>query len=324
MTANQTPNQVAARVLTALDEILEREKPEAILVQGDTTTAFAGAFAAFNRKIKIGHVEAGLRSGDALNPFPEEMNRRLVSKMATWHFCATKNNCETLLSENGDAKNIFQTGNTVVDALQFVLANSKPSRKIEKIIRQTTPFKRILLTTHRRESFGSTMTGNLEILRDFVEKKADVCLIFPVHPNPNVRAATEEILANRERIFLLEPLDYTDFAALMRAAWLIASDSGGVQEEAPSFGKPLLVLRKNTERTEAIEAKIAKLVGGDLEKLLEENYADETWINSVRKIENPFGDGHAARRIVEILECELFPAANAAGNNRKSQIANRK
>ena len=308
MTANQTPNQVAARVLESFDAILEREKPDAILVQGDTTTAFAGAFAAFNRRIKIGHVEAGLRSGNALSPFPEEMNRRLISKIAAWHFCATKNNCATLLAEGANAENVFQTGNTVVDALRFVLENAEPNRKIEKLIRQTAALKRILLTTHRRESFGAAMTKNLEVLRDFVEKRADVCLIFPVHPNPNVRAATNKILANRERIFLLEPLDYADFAALMRAAWLIVSDSGGVQEEAPSFGKPLLVLRENTERPEAIEAGIAKLAGTNLQKLLEENYADETWINSVRKIENPFGDGRAAKRIVEILREVLSSA----------------
>ncbi len=321
MTQNQTPNQIAARVLESLDQILERETPEAIFVQGDTTTALAGAFAAFNRKIKIGHVEAGLRSGNRLSPFPEEMNRRLISQIATWHFGATKNNCATLLAEGADAKSVFQTGNTVVDALQFVLKNSKPSRKIEKIIRQTAPFKRILLTTHRRESFGAALARNLKILRDFVEKRADVCLIFPVHPNPNVRRATEEILANEPRIFLLEPLDYADFAALMRVAWLIVSDSGGVQEEAPSFGKPLLVLRENTERPEAVEAGIAKIVGANLETLLAENYADETWINSIGKIRNPFGDGRAAQRIVEILEREVSTTKNY-GKSYKSSNAN--
>lgn len=321
MTANQTPNQVCAKVVSSLDEILEREKPDAILVQGDTTTAFAGAFAAFNRRIKIGHVEAGLRSGNISSPFPEELNRRLISQLATFHFAATDKNKENLLAENVSEKQIFVTGNTVVDALHSILENKQPSREIENLIESTDGLKRILLTTHRRESFGEAMSGNLQILREFVEKNADVCLIFPVHPNPNVRTVTEKILANRERIFLLEPLDYVDFVALLKNAWLIASDSGGVQEEAPSLGKPLLILRQNTERPEAIEAGIAKLVGDDLETLLRENYRDETWISSVREIENPFGDGKAAQRIVEILEREIPAKAQSrkgkASGNKK-------
>jgi UDP-N-acetylglucosamine 2-epimerase (non-hydrolysing) len=309
MTANQTPNEVAAKVLSGLDAILEREKPEIILVQGDTTTAFAGAFAAFNRKIKIGHVEAGLRSGNALSPFPEELNRRLISQVATVHFCATTGNEQNLLAENADEKQIFVCGNTVVDALKFILKNSAPSETIKRLIDQTSDLKRILLTTHRRESFGETMSGNLKALREFVERRAGVCLIFPVHPNPNVRETTNEILANRERIFLLDPLDYADFVQLMKAAWIIVSDSGGVQEEAPSLGKPLLILRENTERPEAIKAGIARLIGGDsLAKLLEENYNDETWTRSVRQIENPFGGGDSAKRIVGILEKILIPA----------------
>lgn len=302
MTANQTPTEVCAKILSALDQILEREKPDIILVQGDTTTAFAGAFAAFNRKIKIGHVEAGLRSGNVLSPFPEELNRRLISQVATFHFAATDKNRENLLSENVSGKQIFVTGNTVVDALHFILENKQPSRKIEELIESTNGLKRILLTTHRRESFGEAMSENLQTLREFVENNSDVCLIFPVHPNPNVRAVTEEILASRERIFLLEPLDYIDFIALLKNAWLITSDSGGVQEEAPSLGKPLLILRANTERPEAIEAGIAKLVGDNLKELLRGNYRNETWINSVKEIDNPFGDGKAAKRIVEVLE----------------------
>ena len=305
MTENQTPNEVCAKILSSLDRIFDAEKPDAILVQGDTTTAFAGAFAAFNRKIKIGHVEAGLRSGNIQSPFPEELNRRLISQIATFHFAATEANRENLLRESVADGNIFLTGNTVVDALQFILENSKPDEKITKLIEQTKNFKRLLLTTHRRESFGEKMSENLRVLRDFVEKHDDVCLFFPVHPNPNVQAVTNEILAETERIFLLEPLDYADFITIMKNAWLIISDSGGIQEEAPSLGKPLLVLRENTERPEAIESGIAKLVGGNPENLgemLETNYNDESWIDSVKKIENPFGDGNAAKRIVKILE----------------------
>lgn len=320
MTAHQTPNTVAAKILEKLDLILESEKPDVILVQGDTTTAFAGAFAAFNRKIKIGHVEAGLRSGNLQSPFPEEANRRIISQLATYHFCATVGNKRNLLAENIRENQIFVCGNTVVDALAFILKNEQPSAKIEKLIDETKGLKRILLTTHRRESFGETMTENLKVLRDFVSKNKDVCVVFPVHPNPNVRNVTEQILANQERIFLLEPLDYADFAALMKVAWLIISDSGGVQEEAPSFGKPLLILRENTERPEAIETGIAQLVGDNLNEILNKNYADESWINSVGKIANPFGDGTAAKQIVDILENNYFPKS---GNLEIKQIANR-
>jgi UDP-N-acetylglucosamine 2-epimerase (non-hydrolysing) len=184
------------------------------------------------------------------------------------------------------------------------LKNFSPGESVQNLIEETRGMKRILLTTHRRESFGEVMGGNLEVLRDFVGRRKNVCLIFPVHPNPNVRKVTKKMLENRERIFLLPPLDYIDFVALMKKSWIIVSDSGGVQEEAPSMGKPLLVLRENTERPEAVEARIAKLVGGDpknLKRMLEENYAVETWIRSVREIKNPFGDGRAAKRIVKII-----------------------
>jgi UDP-N-acetylglucosamine 2-epimerase (non-hydrolysing) len=320
MTANQTPNQVAAKVLSALDAVLEREKPEMILVQGDTTTAFAGAFAAFSRKIKIGHVEAGLRSGNALSPFPEESNRRLISQIATLHFCATNGNKRNLLAENTDEKKIFVCGNTVIDALHFILENRQPGAKIRQLIDRTKNLKRVVLTTHRRESFGETMSGNLKSLRKFVERREDVCLIFPVHPNPNVRQITDKILAKRERIFLLEPLDYVDFVRLMKSAWLIVSDSGGIQEEAPSLGRPLLVLRENTERPEAVKSGVAKLAPDNcLAKMLEENYNDESWIRSVGRIENPFGDGKSAQRIVETLN-QVFGAKTQRGR----EIADRK
>lgn len=312
MTKNQTPNEVCSRVLAKLDKILASEQPDLILVQGDTTTTLAGALAGFNRKIPIGHIEAGLRSGNLNSPFPEEMNRRLVSNIAAFHFAATEKNRRNLLAEDIPSEKIFVSGNPVVDSLRYILKNLKPSKKIEEVIEQTEGKKRILLTTHRRESFGETMSGNLKVLRDFVVKRKDVCLIFPVHPNPNVKAVTESILADIENIHLLEPLNYVDFIALMKNAWLIVSDSGGVQEEAPSLGKPLLVLRENTERPEAIRAGVAKLVGGDPHKLklmLEENYVVETWIKSVKEVSNPFGDGKAAKRIVKIIEDKFKPKA---------------
>ena len=305
MRKDQTPNEVCSKILLKLDKILKTEQPDLILVQGDTTTTLAGSLAGFNRKIPVGHIEAGLRSGNIHSPFPEEMNRRLVSQIASFHFAATEKNRRNLLAESVSSEKIFVTGNTVVDSLNFILKNLEPAKKIHEILEQTEGKKRILLTTHRRESFGAAMSANLKILRDFVEKRKDVCLLFPVHPNPNVRDVTSEILDGGERIHLLEPLDYVDFVALMKNAWLIVSDSGGVQEEAPSLGKPLFILRENTERPEAIKAGVAKLVGGNpriFKQMLEENYAVQTWIKSVKEIANPFGDGKAAQRIVKIIK----------------------
>lgn len=321
MRKNQTPTQVCSRILAKLDEILEFEKPDLILVQGDTTTTLAGALAGFNRRIPVGHIEAGLRSGDPNSPFPEEMNRRIVSQLASFHFASTGKNQLNLLSEGVPPEKIFVTGNPVVDSLQSILKDLKPSQEIQKLIAETEGKKRILLTTHRRESFGAAMSGNLRVLRDFVAKRKNTCLIFPVHPNPNVRKITGEILADTDCVHLLEPLDYVDFITLMKNAWLIVSDSGGVQEEAPSLGKPLLILRENTERPEAIESGVAKLVGGDPRKLnsmLEENYSDETWIKSIVEISNPFGDGAAARRIVEVIEQETEAKAHRTKEARKS------
>lgn len=315
MSKNQSPNEVCSRVLQKLDKVLDAEKPYLILVQGDTTTTLAGAIAGFNRRIPVAHVEAGLRSGNVHSPFPEEMNRILTTRLASLHFAATEKNRRALAREGVATDKIFLTGNPVVDSLQFVLKNSFPSKPVEKLIEDTRGLKRVLLTTHRRESFGEKMGDNLIALRNFIQRHANTCLIFPVHPNPNVKAVTEKILKGCERVFLLEPLDYADFVALMKKAWLIVSDSGGVQEEAPSLGKPLLILRENTERPEAVESQVAKLVGGGAKKLaimLEENYMVETWIKSVRKVENPFGDGKAAKRIVDVIQARFANTATTA------------
>ena len=308
MKRNQTPADVCSRILSKLDKILSSEKPDLILVQGDTTTTLAGALAGFYRRIPVGHVEAGLRSGNLMSPFPEEMNRRVVSQIASFHFAATEKNRRNLLAEDVASDKIFVTGNPVVDAMKKMLKQLAPSEKIEQLIKSTEGKKRLLVTTHRRESFGPVMTANLRILRDFVDRHENVCMFFPVHPNPNVKAAAKEILGKCPRIFLIEPLDYGDFLALMKSAWLIVSDSGGVQEEAPSLGKPLLVLRENTERPEAIRAGVSKLIGnnpGALKRLLEENYAVDTWIKSVKEVANPFGDGRSAARIVRVIEEKL-------------------
>jgi UDP-N-acetylglucosamine 2-epimerase (non-hydrolysing) len=261
MEPGQTPNGVCSRVLAALDPILAVERPDMVLVQGDTTTALAGAMAAFHHGIPVGHVEAGLRSGNRQSPFPEEMNRRLVGNLASLHFAATPRNRETLLREGIQQDTVFVTGNPVVDALDTTLAGSTASATVDAVLSSTAGMKRIVVTTHRRESFGGYMTESLQILRRFVEAHSDVALLFPVHPNPVVVATTREVLGSHPRIHLLEPLNYHEFLHLLSRAWLIVSDSGGVQEEAPSLGKPLIILRENTERPEAVECGIARLVG---------------------------------------------------------------
>ncbi len=305
MKENQSSNRILAKVIESLDEILESEKPDLILVQGDTTTTLAGALAGFNRQIVVGHVEAGLRTGNINSPFPEEMNRRMVSKIASLHFAPTVQNRQNLVKESVPENQIFVTGNPIIDALNLIRRTQEPSRTIKNDLKQTDCMKKILLTTHRRESFGKTMRENLEVLRDFVEEKEDTCLIFPVHLNPDVQKITNEILGKSKRVYLLEPLNYVDFLYVMEQSWLIVSDSGGVQEEAPSMGKPLLILRENTERPEAITCGVAKLVGGNpqtLKRLLEDNYLTQTWIDSVKQVQNPFGDGKSAERIANILE----------------------
>lgn len=323
MKRNQTPTDVCSKILAKLDKILAAEQPDLILVQGDTTTTLAGALAGFYRKIPVGHVEAGLRSGNLMSPFPEEMNRRVVSQIASFHFAATENNRQNLLSEDVASDKIFVTGNPVVDAMKKMLKQMSPSDKIKQLIKSTEGKKRLLLTTHRRESFGSTMTENLKVMRDFVNKRDDVCMFFPVHPNPNVKELAKEMLGGFDRIHLIEPLDYADFLAVMRSAWIIVSDSGGVQEEAPSLGRPLLVLRENTERPEAISSGVSKLIGNNpnsLKKLLEENYAVDTWVRSIKEVANPFGDGRSAARIVRIIEEKLASKPNVSKVSNASRV----
>src|SRR5262249_51851541 len=304
MEQNQTPSQVCARVLSSLDPILVKEKPDLILVQGDTTTAMAGALAGFHRHIPVGHVEAGLRSGNLHSPFPEEMNRRLITRLATYHFAATLGNRDTLLSEGVHRESVFVTGNPVVDSLKAILKGTSISPAIERVLNATAGLKRVILTTHRRESFGEQMAENLGVLRSFVESHSDIALIFPVHPNPAVMAPAHDILSGCPRIHLIEPLNYHDFIFLLSRAWLIVSDSGGVQEEAPTLGKPLLVLRENTERLEGVKLGFARLVGGcpgRLVMMLEEVLKDGDWANEIRKLENPFGRGDSGKRIAQIV-----------------------
>jgi UDP-N-acetylglucosamine 2-epimerase (non-hydrolysing) len=317
MRPNQTPSEVCARVLQTLDPVLERERPDLVLVQGDTTTAFAGALAAFHRQIPVGHVEAGLRSGNALSPFPEEMNRRLATRLATYHFAATGSNRRNLLAEGVPEDSIFVTGNPVVDALKTIASVATPSPQLQEVLQRTRDTRLLVVTTHRRESFGHVLTENLQVLRRFVDAHPDVTLTFPVHPNPAVAGPAAKVLGGCDRIHLLAPLDYSDFIALLARAWLVVSDSGGVQEEAPSLGKPLLVLRENTERPEGLEAGVSRLVGGRPERLaqmLDEVYTGGEWSKTLQSIQNPFGDGRSGSRIARIIS-GILRGTNGDGKN---------
>lgn len=305
MKPGQTPSEVLARVLTGLDPLFDTEPPDLLLIQGDTTTALAGALAAFHRGIPVGHVEAGLRSGDALSPFPEEMNRRLVTRLSRYHFAATRTNAETLMAEGVPEHWIVMTGNPVVDSLHAILKDHEPSARLNEVLAPLKGLRLIALTTHRRESFGSTMEGHLSVLRRFVERHEDLALVFPVHPNPAVRAAAEAALSGAPRVLRLDPLEYPDFIQLLSRAWLIVSDSGGVQEEAPTLGKPLLVLRENTERPEVLDCGVGRLVGNSparLESLLEEALVDAAWFERARTAPNPFGAGDSGQRIAAAIE----------------------
>ncbi len=299
MQEDQTLSGTAETILHRLQPILQEEKPDWILVQGDTTTALAAALAAFYNRIKVGHVEAGLRTYDRSNPFPEEINRVLTDHISDLRFAPTETAKRALLKENIPAGGIHMTGNTVVDALRMIAA--RPTG--------TTPTvpdgkRLVLVTAHRRESFGQPFSHMLAAMREIADR-GDVHLIYPVHPNPHVCKSAYDALGNHPHVTLLPPTDYPTFVHLMGKAYLILTDSGGIQEEAPSFGVPVLVMRETTERPEAIEAGTAKLVGTETVSIVAAARAlldDPAARAAMAKIENPFGDGHAAERIASVLE----------------------
>jgi len=300
----QTPNEIAQRVLAAFGPLVEEQRPDAILVQGDTTTALAGALAGFHAGVPVGHVEAGLRSGDPDSPFPEEMNRRLISRLASFHFAATDHNRDQLIAEGVDEARVVVTGNPVVDSVNWALAQGARSSRVEEIISWLGERKMLLLTTHRRESFGPVMESRMTALSEFVAQRGDVGLIFPVHPNPEVAGRAQRLLGASENALLVDPLQYVDFIHLLAHSWLVVSDSGGIQEETPSLGKPLLLIRENTERPEALESGVARLVPGSGDKLraeLELAYGGSDWVKRMARIPNPFGKGDAGSRIAEAL-----------------------
>lgn len=299
MRPNQALTTLTARLLLDLDDVLHAEKPDAVLAQGDTTTVMAVALGCFYHKIPFGHVEAGLRTWDMQNPFPEEMNRVIAGRLAKWHFAPTESSRYNLLREGVADADIVVTGNTVIDALLSVA-----DREVELPVGLDPTKRLILVTAHRRENFGEPFEQVCRAILTLLEHNPDVQVLYPVHPNPNVRDTAHRLLGQHPRVVLCDPLDYLPFVAAMKRAYLILSDSGGVQEEAPALGKPVLVLRHETERPEAVEEGVVMLVGTDFDTIVLEAQRlldDESAYRFMARGVSPYGDGHAAERIVKVL-----------------------
>ena len=306
MKAGQSLNSLSASIFEAFDSILEKENPDVVLVQGDTTTATIISQAAFHRKIKVAHVEAGLRTYHRNSPFPEEINRQIISRIATWHFTPTLNASKNLLKEGIEPENIFQTGNTVVDALELVrnqISKEIPLPGLKASFHNYQ--KKILVTGHRRENFGKGMEELCKALLELSENK-DFKIIFPVHLNPKTKIIVEKHLKGISNISLLPPVNYTEMIWLISHCDLIISDSGGIQEEAPTFKKPVLVTREFTERMEAVEAGFSILTGANAENIVSHALRLLKTSPDFSNISNPFGDGKAAERIVNFLQSQAF------------------
>lgn len=305
MSENQALVDISNKILDGVDKVVKRVKPNIVLVHGDTTTTLNGALAGFYNKVDIGHIEAGLRSNDIYSPFPEEMNRRLTSELATLHFAPTENNKENLISEKIDSESIFVTGNTVIDALHCVVEDDYEfcEKNLRNLNFETDKY--VLLTTHRRENIGEYMENIFSAVLRLVESDEKVKVIFPVHKNNKVREIAKKYFKEAdERVILLEPLDYSDFSNLINRVDLIMTDSGGIQEEAPTFRKPVLVLRKETERIEAIKSGVVRLVGVNEDDIFNNAYKilNSTYEYSLfNKNKNPYGDGRSSERIVGII-----------------------
>jgi UDP-N-acetylglucosamine 2-epimerase (non-hydrolysing) len=302
MKPGQKPTDVAATILSRLPKLLRDIDADWVLVQGDTTTVMAGALAAFHERIKVGHVEAGLRTWDFDNPFPEEMNRQVVSRVATLHFAPTAQAAENLRNENIDPTIIEVTGNTVIDALQWVRKNALDTADATAV--PAPGGKVALLTAHRRENHGAGIAGICEAVRQLCERFPGLTVVYPVHPNPNVHNVVHGELGDVANVRLLPPVDYATLVALLDRADVVLTDSGGIQEEAPGLGKPVLVLRSTTERPEAVDAGTVKLVGTDADAIVSEAsrlLSDEAAYAAMSRAVNPYGDGHAAERIVNAV-----------------------
>ena len=304
MKPGQSLTDITAGVLRGIERIVIKEKPDLVLVHGDTTTTFAGALASFYQQVPIGHVEAGLRSGNMYSPFPEEANRRLTGALTSIHLAPTPQARENLLREGINPDIIYTTGNTVIDALMMTIKDDYTfDDDLEKAL--NVPGRKVLLTTHRRENLGQPMVQIFRAIRKLHERFPDVHFYFPVHLNPKVRALAKEALSDQERVHMFEPLDYAPFANLINRMDLVLTDSGGLQEEAPAIGKPVLVLRDNTERPEAVEAGTVRLVGADTQLIydtVETLFTDEEEYARMEHAVNPYGDGKACERIVAAIK----------------------
>jgi UDP-N-acetylglucosamine 2-epimerase len=306
MKPGQTLEGLTSTLMTSLQAVFDEQKPDLVLVQGDTTTAMVGALAAFYRKVPVGHIEAGLRTGNMEHPWPEEANRRVIGLLARRHYTPTKLATDNLLREHVSADSIVQTGNTVVDALVFVRDHLRKNVVLTESLQSKFAWlnsskKMVLVTGHRRESFGGGFEEICKAIRQ-ISELSEAQIVYPVHLNPNVREPVNRILGGIENVHLIDPLAYDEFIYMMDRSYLILTDSGGIQEEAPSFGKPVLIMRETSERREAIDAGVAKLVGTDAEKIVLETTAlltDLEAYSSMARVHNPFGDGTAARQIIE-------------------------
>lgn len=303
MSQGQTLYDITTKSLMGLKDVLAKEKPDLVLVHGDTTTTFAGALASYYQQVPVGHVEAGLRTGDIYSPFPEEMNRKLTGAIAAIHFAPTATTKANLLKENVNPSHIYVTGNTVIDALMTTVAGDYDFGDDLKDV-DFQNHRVILLTTHRRENLGEPMRHIYKALRRIIEEIPDTEIVFPVHRNPLVRKVVEEELAGVDRIHLIDPMEYEPFANLMSLSSLVLTDSGGIQEEAPSLGKPVLVLRNTTERPEAVEAGTVRLIGTDKDVVYAETkrlLTDQAAYDAMSNAVNPYGDGKASQRIVQAI-----------------------
>jgi UDP-N-acetylglucosamine 2-epimerase (non-hydrolysing) len=306
MLAGQTLFQSTSRILAALEPVVRDEKPDMVVVQGDTTTTFCGALAAFYSKVPVGHVEAGLRTGDLRQPFPEEMNRVLTGRLTDLHFAATEGAAANLRNEGVPPDRITVTGNSGIDAVLYVKSRLEAGELHGRDWSEVDQKRKLIAVTgHRRESFGSGLESICRALARLADR-ADVQIVYPVHPNPNVQEPVQRLLANRPNVLLTEPLDYVPFVDLMRRARFLLTDSGGIQEEGPSLGKPILVMREKTERPEAVDAGTVRLVGTDEERIITEAdilLDDDNEYQRRSRVHNPYGDGHASERIADsILE----------------------
>ncbi|WP_244049964.1 non-hydrolyzing UDP-N-acetylglucosamine 2-epimerase [Staphylococcus argenteus] len=304
MKSGQTLSEITSKSITQLEQVIHIEKPDMVLVHGDTMTTFAGGLAAFYNQVPVGHVEAGLRSYDKYSPFPEEMNRQLVGVITDLHFAPTKNAAKHLLNEGKKSESVVVTGNTAIDAMKYTVDEDYKSN----IIDQYRDKKFILMTAHRRENIGKPMENIFKAVKRLVDENTDLALVYPMHKNPQVRKVAQKILGNHERIELIEPLDVLDFHNFAKQAFFILTDSGGIQEEAPSFNKPVLVLRNVTERPEGVEAGTLKVVGTneeDVYQATKQLINDNRMYHQMSEAHNPYGDGFASERIVNHIKYYL-------------------